>query len=112
MMQICIEKRDNERAPLGGHRHLPSWLLRYQVCTPTQCIGPISVSVPKKRRKMMQICIEKRHNDRAPSCVKKMQIKNKMTTAWPKAKKKLEFALQFQVFHGLRPRGGQIILLN
>ena len=34
--------------PLGCHYLLISWLLRSQFCTPTQCIEPISVSVPKK----------------------------------------------------------------
>ena len=120
-MQICIEKHDYERAPLGdhhqlplwllrsklhtcpvyrthlskflkngakrcrfesnnvttnepllgGHRHLPSWLLRSQVCTPTQCLGHIFASALKKWPKMMQKCIEKCDNERAPSNVKK-----------------------------------------
>ena len=37
------------------------------VCTPTHCIGPISVSVPKKCREMGQISLKKWHIERAPS---------------------------------------------
>ena len=56
----------------------------------------------------MQICVEKCDNERASSSVKKKTEKNKITTPWPKARKKREFASQIQVFPGLRPRGGQI----
>jgi hypothetical protein len=34
--------------------------------------------------------------------------KSKMTTPWPKAKKKIEFPSEIHFFLGLRPRGGQI----
>ena len=71
MMQICIKKCETNEPPLGGHRHLPSRLLRSQVCTPTQCIGPISVCVSKKWPEMMQIWIYKCDNERAPFSVKK-----------------------------------------
>ena len=42
--------------------------------------------------------------------VPKTLTENKMTIPWPKAEKNHEFALQIQVFPGLQPRGGQIIL--
>ena len=44
----CHKGRDSSR--------WPSKLTFSQACTPTQCIGPISVSVPKKQRKMRQMC--------------------------------------------------------
>jgi len=53
--------------PLGGHHLLPSWLLRSQVCTPAQCIEPISVCVSKKWREKEEICLKKCHNEWAPS---------------------------------------------
>ena len=53
--------------PLGGHHLLPSWVLHKQVCTPTQCIEPVSVSVSKKWREKEEISLKKRHNERAPS---------------------------------------------
>ena len=42
----ALKKHEN-KPPQGGHQLLPAWLLRSQVCTPTQFIGPISDSVPK-----------------------------------------------------------------
>ena len=45
--EIWLQNRANEWAPLRCHHLLPSWLLRSQVCTPTQSIEPVSVSVSK-----------------------------------------------------------------
>ena len=104
--------------PLVGHHLLPSWLLWIQVCTPTQCIGHISVSVPKKWRKMSRYC-KKCHNERAIKCHKMSSTsvtsneceinKDKKYNDHPLAEdqKNLEFASQIQVFPGLRPKGGQ-----
>ena len=52
--------------PLGCHHRLPSRLLRSQVCTQTQCLEPISVSVPKKWREMGEIPLKKPHKRMSP----------------------------------------------
>jgi len=55
--------------PLGYHHLLHSWLLRSQVCTPSQCIEHISVSVFKKSPEKEEICLKNWHNERPPSRV-------------------------------------------
>ena len=65
--RLALKSVTTNEPPLGGHRHLPSWLLRSLVCTHTQCIRPFSANVSKKWRKMRQIYIEKCHNEQAPS---------------------------------------------
>ena len=62
--EICTKNRANKRfasktaqtnePPLGCHHLLPSWLLRSQVWTPTQCIEPVSVSVSRFAPKTAQ----------------------------------------------------------
>ena len=99
--------------PLGGHHLLPSWVLCNEVCTLTQWIEPISVSVSKKWREKEEICTKNRANERfAPKTAqtnepplgdhivgKKTPTKNRMPTPWPKAQEKsLNLLRKFRFF--------------
>ena len=54
--KVSLKMWHNE-PPLGGHHLLPSWALCNQVCTPTQCIEPVSVSVSKKWHEKEEISL-------------------------------------------------------
>ena len=55
MREMPSKSVTTNESPLGGHHLSPSWLLRNQVCTPIQCIEPISASVPKQWREMREM---------------------------------------------------------
>ena len=65
MMQIPLEECHYNLPPSRWPSTL-TFMVRSQVCTPTQCIKLISVIVSKKWREMRQICSKKCHSELVP----------------------------------------------